>query len=115
MKKSLKLVAGALFIFALLFNTSLINNDGAVSLSLTALQMAQAQDGEDDDPHDPSGNGDEYGGGYDDCGTYTCDPDDCYNYYVEVYSHTTYSQGNCPQHCTVEVDHYVTETRNTCD
>jgi len=37
-----------LFVFALLFNTSLATNEnGEVSLSLTSLQLAQAQDEED--------------------------------------------------------------------
>ncbi len=49
MKKSLKLIAGALFVFALVFNTAVKSVNDKTTFSLSSLEFAMAQDPEEGD------------------------------------------------------------------
>lgn len=113
MKKSLKILAGALFAFALAFNTTIKSENEASFTSLLALETAKAQS-EDDEPHNQDGHGDEYGGGYDSCGNYTCNTEDCFDYQVP-YDCSYEEEGDCPQLCTRTVQRTCYETVNSCD
>jgi len=86
-KKVLGLIAGALFAFALLFNTSLATNEnGAVSLSLSKLEIAKAQDDEEDDY--------------------------CYDYHIEYdCGYMEPDEDGYP----VYIEAYCYELRNSCD